>query len=393
MADFVRLLRMGGIVALTTAAGAANADTWGCQVLLCLSNPSGPTAVKECEPPINRLWKALNKRHPDPFPSCEEAKAQGSWAEKTTSWYDPCPEGTTALPAGSRAVRASDVDVSAGYAALRPDAPVLTGVGEGLQYTGAFDETRQAKVCVGKQLGVAMATNQNGDGASVAGVVPCYDRIAMVDPATSPNAINVHVDSKLVRVVRYGAGDTNVAEATEPKADEVPAGMKFGKTQVYRMPNVVRATQGASATFRLRFYGVVMPWVTKPALHLRRADGSTLTTTDLEVGNHYWQLPSDGTDGHSHPMDWEGYYQFDYPYLVNAAFIPAGTYTVVFLAHQGFEPYHFDPSLYECAPGVARVEQGCDIGQLVVEASGQQLDGALFRPQGYTVMKGTTWHP
>ncbi|KVW76219.1 hypothetical protein [Burkholderia ubonensis] len=48
---------------------AVRADEWGCQVMLCLSNPGGPEQYTECEPPIERLWAAL--RHGDPLPSCD----------------------------------------------------------------------------------------------------------------------------------------------------------------------------------------------------------------------------------------------------------------------------------------------------------------------------------
>lgn len=50
--------------------GSVKADEWGCQVLLCLSNPAGPEAVAECVPPIERLWQALSARPPHPFPAC-----------------------------------------------------------------------------------------------------------------------------------------------------------------------------------------------------------------------------------------------------------------------------------------------------------------------------------
>jgi hypothetical protein len=46
----------------------AHADDWGCQVILCLSNPGGPTEVAECRPPITRLWKHLAKG--GSFPTC-----------------------------------------------------------------------------------------------------------------------------------------------------------------------------------------------------------------------------------------------------------------------------------------------------------------------------------
>lgn len=51
------------------APATAREDDWGCQVILCLSNPGGPEQYGECVPPIERLWAAL--RHGDPFPVCD----------------------------------------------------------------------------------------------------------------------------------------------------------------------------------------------------------------------------------------------------------------------------------------------------------------------------------
>ena len=45
------------------------ADDWGCQVLLCLADPRGPTAEAACVPPIEKLWSALAHGHP--FPTCD----------------------------------------------------------------------------------------------------------------------------------------------------------------------------------------------------------------------------------------------------------------------------------------------------------------------------------
>lgn len=65
----------------------ADDDLWGCQVLLCMSNPAGPTAVAECVPPISRLWRHLRRGRP--FPSCSQAGFEGGNVK-----YDPwrCPE-------------------------------------------------------------------------------------------------------------------------------------------------------------------------------------------------------------------------------------------------------------------------------------------------------------
>ena len=39
----------------------AYADDWGCQVMLCMSNPAGPMAVAECVPPMQRLYDAMSR--------------------------------------------------------------------------------------------------------------------------------------------------------------------------------------------------------------------------------------------------------------------------------------------------------------------------------------------
>ena len=52
----------------TFSSSIARADDWGCQVLLCLSNPGGATEYSECRPPIERLWKHLARG--GSFPIC-----------------------------------------------------------------------------------------------------------------------------------------------------------------------------------------------------------------------------------------------------------------------------------------------------------------------------------
>lgn len=56
--------------------GNARADEWGCKVILCLSNPGGPTEFAECNPPIQKLWRELAKGHR--FPACSGAGFQSS---------------------------------------------------------------------------------------------------------------------------------------------------------------------------------------------------------------------------------------------------------------------------------------------------------------------------
>lgn len=70
----------------------AHADDWGCQVLLCLSNPGGPEQYRACVPPIEKLWSAL--RHGDPFPTCDfgAGGSQGTFATNTFASGGYCRE-------------------------------------------------------------------------------------------------------------------------------------------------------------------------------------------------------------------------------------------------------------------------------------------------------------
>lgn len=54
----------------------ARADDWGCQVLLCLSNPGGATEYVECRPPVQKLWREMAEGHS--FPTCSGAGFQSS---------------------------------------------------------------------------------------------------------------------------------------------------------------------------------------------------------------------------------------------------------------------------------------------------------------------------
>jgi len=72
--------------------GTAHADDWGCQVILCLSNPGGPEQYGECVPPVEKLWAAL--RHGDPFPTCDfgAGGSQGTSAVNTFASAGYCRE-------------------------------------------------------------------------------------------------------------------------------------------------------------------------------------------------------------------------------------------------------------------------------------------------------------
>lgn len=86
MKSVLRLL----LVSLILCAPVAHADDWGCEVLLCLSNPKGPTAVGQCIPPIKKLWRELAKGHA--FPTCfMGGSSNGNGAQHSWASASNCP--------------------------------------------------------------------------------------------------------------------------------------------------------------------------------------------------------------------------------------------------------------------------------------------------------------
>lgn len=66
-------------------------DSWACEVVLCLANPNGATAVKECVAPIKKLWKELAKGNPFPYCNMNSNDSQGNSANHTKLNGKNCP--------------------------------------------------------------------------------------------------------------------------------------------------------------------------------------------------------------------------------------------------------------------------------------------------------------
>ena len=184
----VRAIALG--VLLLASIPAAHASAYGCRVLLCLANPLGPTAVAQCVPPIIQLWRDLAQVPPRPFPTCDEALP--STAVQNTSFYDPCPDGTTALDTGALALQQGAPDQTS----------PSVGIGDGDNQVQNGDFTLASKVCVGRQVGQVWLSTGSGDNVW-SGYVGVYDRVAILDPATSPRVIDVYLNGALYRRVRW----------------------------------------------------------------------------------------------------------------------------------------------------------------------------------------------
>lgn len=182
----LNLIWLSGLLSLS--APAVMADDYGCTVLLCLSNPNGPKAVAECVSPIDRLYRDLKKGRP--FPHCDLASTPGHKSEAVTgrNFFDDCPAGTSTLPAGEFALNVQSTQI-------------YQGIGSGSDgYAGGTQ-----KICVAQPAGQTTMGIPATDGFSDVQTVPVgiYRQIVPMNPAGSPNYIDVMIDGKRYTRVRY----------------------------------------------------------------------------------------------------------------------------------------------------------------------------------------------
>lgn len=169
---------------------AASADDWGCQVLLCLSDPRGPTTESACEAPISRLRRHLAKGRA--FPACALAgdaeRQQGTYGREVMDAYDHC-------PAGTRPVSGAVATASAAGTAWR-ELPY--------QHSGAGDPDRartlkqaagpQQRACAGTLLGTFAADANRQKTGPRRITVQVYDRVIWQKPHPSARAMDIFID-------------------------------------------------------------------------------------------------------------------------------------------------------------------------------------------------------
>lgn len=203
--------------ALSGLGMSAHADDYGCKVLLCLSNPNGPTAVQECKPPIEQFLREQAEKPPKPFPQCPEANGQAG-VQQGINPYDQCPDGTKALATGATAIQGFPAITNPGRIG-RPTIPtsghvqvdakqigalsVFTGIGDGEGMRAAEGK----KVCAAAPIGTLTVRSTQGVGDEMSEVLtsyPVYDRIVTMDAAKgSPRYFDVNINNKPYRRVRF----------------------------------------------------------------------------------------------------------------------------------------------------------------------------------------------
>lgn len=189
-----------GISATTTVYAE---DLWGCEVMLCLSNPGGPTEFAECKPPIEKLWKHLAKGHS--FPTCTQANGNDpakNFVRQTVDAYDPCSlKGLKDAPIGyiaeGSAKPATTRKTRNAINFTLTKSPVYNTGGS----SGGFKNGGQArtKMCVNNSVGqYAVGGGRNSDGYTVM----VFDKV-MQQTAQSSRALDVYVDGNLFNRVHW----------------------------------------------------------------------------------------------------------------------------------------------------------------------------------------------
>lgn len=200
-------------MALIFCPGEVKASQWGCEVLLCLSNPGGPMQFGECVPPITRLFNALSKVPPEPFPSCTLADGgtPGNYAEQVHSYYDPCPPGTTDAAEGEQLAEGTrrpgqPYNSVNGYN-ITQSARINLPNYQCMKEKGSCSSVRDKgpKACVTNRTGQYTYTVTTGSGKdrdSTTYSVNVYEKVFWQQPQ-SPRAIDVYIDGSLFKRVHW----------------------------------------------------------------------------------------------------------------------------------------------------------------------------------------------
>lgn len=187
-------LRMIALFFVLTSS--AHASDYGCKVLLCLSNPNGPTAVSQCVPPIQQLWDDL--AHFRGFPTCDMSDGNDGSAHATpvVNAYDPCPTGTSEAPAGAYIVQGTG---SSGSFTLAGDPAVNLPGNQCDGGCGGNYGNQGPLACVGNPAGTYHAGGYGDDGGYDVAV---YNKVVWQQPK-SPRAIDVYVNNTLYKRVHW----------------------------------------------------------------------------------------------------------------------------------------------------------------------------------------------
>ena len=122
----------------------------------------------------------------------------GAFARLGADFYDPCPQGTTEVPAGRlaqalavRALPSGSADPSAATSPLQLVGPIASAPVDAADVPGnpAGAQSRAPRVCGGRLLGT-QTTVEDGTPQSIL----IYDHLLLLAPSTAPNFVEVLID-------------------------------------------------------------------------------------------------------------------------------------------------------------------------------------------------------
>jgi hypothetical protein len=197
-----RLLLAVTLVVATLSGSWARASD-GCKILLCLAGDW--QKIAPCEPEVREALRrvALGK----PLPVCTMAGA-GNYAAEGFNPYNPCPEGTTALPSGRLAL-VGTANMVGTVLSGSPESFYI-GIGDGsvgatCGQDGCVDPTQGGtlpEVCVGTYLGDM--TYYDGIGESYTQTTySIFDRVVPLNSVANPWYVDVFIKGSLYRRVRW----------------------------------------------------------------------------------------------------------------------------------------------------------------------------------------------
>ncbi|WP_018152870.1 hypothetical protein [Leeia oryzae] len=174
----------------------------GCRLVLCLANPNGPTSVAECRPDINELYHQLTQE--DPFiPSCDSAKAKGTYFQMRQDHYALCPAGTI----DSRTNGMTGRYLQAGTGTISFNAPA-TGYWNAFNKDGDTPPTALACVSTEKPKAYSVCSDKLHAGSSWGKceggytTVYRYHRIVWQVFHPNPQVADVYIDNRLFQRAR-----------------------------------------------------------------------------------------------------------------------------------------------------------------------------------------------
>lgn len=176
---------------MTVTSVPSQASQFGCQVLLCMSNPAsngGPRGVHECVAIIDKFFRDLQLGRP--FPTCDrsDGNSNDSQVRMTHDDYESCPTGTSVSTPGNW--------VAQGYLLNDGSAMLSSTPAASEPYKYDRDAALGQRACVGTSQGNYITRSDDSSQ-----LVYLYDRVVWQQPSPS-TYMEIYNDGVLVQRIK-----------------------------------------------------------------------------------------------------------------------------------------------------------------------------------------------